>query len=287
MGEVLRARAQVFPVGIPHGGGKRELACQEVKLLLHAGLQVALPPLEGMSDEPGHAQEQSLHLDEAVAVLARRLQGDGHRPALEGVAIEPEAEIAAERYETGTLPVTAKRPHAAGHLARALLHALGQQPVQPAVHPQRVHGGKDAVATGKLVGVQQRLVVLGQGGGHGQHHLRNHPPLGCHRLAVGFPHHMQDDTVISRVAVVTMAVPVGRAQVQLHVAGPQDAVHQHLGVEEVGAAVAVVHARVYHIHAPAAGGAQAGQGQDAVLPDVMQQFLHTCKVMIKCAYHGP
>ena len=125
-----------------------------------------------MSDESRHAQEERFHLEEVVAVLACRLQGDALGPSLKHVAIEPEAEIAAQGDKARTLPVAAECIHAGHYLAGTLLHALGQQAVHPAVHPQWGHRGKYVMAAGKLVGVQECLVIGGQPGRHLQAHLR-------------------------------------------------------------------------------------------------------------------
>ena len=220
-------------------------------------------------------------------MLACRLQGDALGPSLKHVAIEPEAEIAAQGDKARTLPVSAECIHAGHYLTGTLLHALGQQAVHPAVHPQWGHRGKYVMAAGKLVGVQECLVIGGQRSRHLQAHLRYGALLRGGHLAVGILCDVQHDAVIGGIGVVSVTVPIRRAQVNLHVARPQHAVYQHLGIEEVGPTVAVVRTRVYHFHPPSVRGAQVAQGQYAVLPYVVQQFLHTCKVILKVRINGP
>ena len=81
---------------------------------------------------------------------------------------------------------------------------------------------------------------------------------------------MQYHPVIGGICVMTMPKPVGTSQMDLHIASPEDAFHQYLGIEKVRPSVMIVHARVYDLHPPAIGGAQATQRQNAMLPYVMQ-----------------
>ena len=91
---------------------------------------------------------------------------------------------------------------------------------------------------------------------------------------VGLSAHVEHHVVVCRVVVVAVSVPVARLVVYLHVAHPQGAVHLHLRVEEVGSGVAVVQAGVEHLHSSVVGGLQVSQGEQLVLPAVVQQCFH-------------
>ena len=91
---------------------------------------------------------------------------------------------------------------------------------------------------------------------HLQHHLRQVFAVLREHVGIGLAHHMQHHIIIMWVAVVTMGIPVGRAQVQLHIAHPQRATDAHLRVEEVGSSVAVVQPWVNHLHLAAVGGGE-------------------------------
>ena len=65
---------------------------------------------------------------------------------------------------------------------------------------------------------------------------------------------MQHNIIIMCIMVVTMLIPVTGPIVNLHIAYPQRAAYLHLGIEEVGAGIAVVQSWVNHLDRPSVGG---------------------------------
>ena len=60
----------------------------------------------------------------------------------------------------------------------------------------------------------------------------------------------------------------------LDVAHPQGAVDFDLGVEEVGACVRIVQTRIDDLYAPSAARGERSEGEQLVLPYVVEQFFH-------------
>ena len=76
------------------------------------------------------------------------------------------------------------------------------------------------------------------------------------------------------VGLVAVHEPLRRTQMQLYVAHPQRGADAYLGVEEVGPGIAVVQSGVYHLHGLALCGGERCQGEEAVLPYVVQELFH-------------
>ena len=118
--------------------------------------------------------------------------------------------------------------------------------------------------------------------GHVELHLRRREATGGAHLGVDHPGHMEHNIIIMVVALMPMQEPIGRLVVYLHVAHPQFAANLHLGVEEVGARVAVVQARVDHLHRLSVGGVERSERKHLVLPTVVQQLFHVGEVRGLC-----
>ena len=101
-------------------------------------------------------------------------------------------------------------------------------------------------------------------------HLRWTRAVGSHYVGIYHRCHVQHYIIISRILVVRVHEPVGRALVYLHVAHPHGAVDAQLGVEEVGPRMRVVQSRVDYFHRSSVGGAQFVKRQYAVLPYIVQ-----------------
>ena len=74
--------------------------------------------------------------------------------------------------------------------------------------------------------------------------------------------------------MMSVAHPVRRAYMNLHISGPYTVGYADFGVEEVGARISIEEARVEHLDGLAVDSRQGTLGQQAVLPDVMQKLLH-------------
>ena len=132
-----------------------------------------------------------------------------------------------------------------------------------------------------MVGAEQLVIMLSHGVGNLQLYLWQIASVVGQHVGIGFLHHMQHDVVIPCIAVVSVDVPVAAAQVYLDVAHPQRTADAHLRVEEVGPGVAVVQARVYHLHLASVGRRELVQWQQLVLPHIMQQQFHKYKIFAK------
>ena len=105
VGEVLGAGSQETPILAFHRVCEAEFVLQELEFLLEEfDLLAAFLGLY-IFDETSHSQEESLDLEQVVAMFPCRREWDSHGPTLEGIAVETEAETAAQRDERGTLPV--------------------------------------------------------------------------------------------------------------------------------------------------------------------------------------
>ena len=74
--------------------------------------------------------------------------------------------------------------------------------------------------------------------------------------------------------VMAVQIPVAGLHVNLYITHPECAADAYLGIEEVGAGVAVVEARVDNLEGAAVSGVQLAERQQPMLPSILQQFFH-------------
>ena len=107
-----------------------------------------------------------------------------------------------------------------------------------------------------------------------QNELRQIAVVVGQHVGVGLRHYVQHHIVIFGITVVAVGVPLAAAQVNFHVAHPQRIAYAHLCVEEVGSRIAVVQARVQHLHLASVSGRELVQRQQLVLPHIVKYFFH-------------
>ena len=129
----------------------------------------------------------------------------------------------------------------------------------PGVEGEARQGRDYSVTRWVLIGFQQFAVIGTDRVGTGEEELGDGFAVGAAYLAVDVLGDVQDDGIVDRVGVMSMAVPVGRLLVNFDVAYPKHAVQFELGVEEVGACVGVAQSGVNHFHGLAGGGPQLGE----------------------------
>ena len=133
----------------------------------------------------------------------------------------------------------------------------------------------DAVAGWVLIFVQQFGIVVGDLLRNGDFHLCQWAMVVSEHLGVDSFAYVKHDVVVVRIAVVTMAIPVAGAFMNLHVAHPHGFSDSDLRVKKIRTGmVTVVQAGVDDLHFPAVGRCHTSQWQHFVAPDVVQQLLH-------------
>ena len=246
----------------------REVAIIECILLIAFG--------DGMElQEPCLTQEDGLHLEEVVTVMIHGSERQIHSPLLEGIAIDAETVVACQGDEVSVLPVAIAAAHSLLDGFRLLRESLGLQGTHPAVDGELGERWDNLIARGILVDGQQLLIVLIHVVGDGELHLDEALALRVLGIHIQFAAYVEDDVVIAFVLVVAMHIPVARLVVYLHVAHPQGAANLDFGIEEVGACIAIVQARVDDFHLLMDVGGELGEWEELVLPHVMQELFHT------------
>ena len=86
---------------------------------------------------------------------------------------------------------------------------------------------------------------------------------------------MQDDTIVGRIALVTVSVPIRRAKMHLDIACPDRSSQSNLRIEEVGTLIVIVQTRIDDLDRLPILRDEWFQGQYLVLPDVVEQAFHT------------
>jgi hypothetical protein len=88
-------------------------------------------------------------------------------------------------------------------------------------------------------------------------------------------HQVQYHIVIGMVSMVTVAVPVGGADMDLGVAGPLGAAYDKPRIKEIGTGITVILARGNHLYQPGFPVAEAPVVKEPVFPQPVEElFFH-------------
>ena len=141
----------------------------------------------------------------------------------------------------------------------------------------------DGVAARRIAVVSEKaLIILHHMRRNLQLHLRRTATVGGRHVHVYRRSNMQHHIVVSRILVVSVQKPVGRALVYLHIAHPQRAVKPNLGIEEVGTRVMVMQTGIDYLHESSVRSAELVERQYAVFPDIMQELFHKGVAIMRC-----
>lgn len=107
-----------------------------------------------------------------------------------------------------------------------------------------------------------------------QTHLRNHLSIRAAYLRIIAIDHMENHRVIRLVAVVTMAMPITRTDVDFDIADPHLPVDFHLRIEKVRPRIGIKPTGVYDRHFATVDRRQISRHKQPVLPHILHQSLH-------------
>lgn len=253
MREVLRAQSEEAPA-VEVDGLEGELMCQiavfvvqsEEILVGDSHLTMSLWNRQRV-EESCLAHEESLYLEDVVAVVADIVEWNAERPLLHGLSVDAKAVVTRHGDEEGSLPGTITASGPPLDILRLPLQALRLQGTHPRMFGEAGERGDDAIARRIAVGLDQLVVVAAHLLRNRQLHLRRTAAVSGLGLGISESHDMEDDVVVMCVLFVTMEKPVAGLVVNLHIAHPQLPTYLHFGVEEVGAGVAVVESGIQHL----------------------------------------
>ena len=95
---------------------------------------------------------------------------------------------------------------------------------------------------------------------------------------------MENDRIISAVAIVAVTVPVGSTNMHLDITGPCTVADTHLGIEKVRTGVTIEQTGVDHLQTLAVDTAHIGRQDQAMLPHILHQSFHSYSVLAKIKY---
>ena len=125
-----------------------------------------------------------------------------------------------------------------------------------------------------MVGAEQFLIMFCDMLRHAELHLGRHESAAGPGHGIDLSADMEDDVVIGWVMVMPVGEPVAGLVMDLHVAHPERPVDLHFGIEEIRSGMTVVQSGVDDLHDPVVGGREDGEGEELVLPAVVQQCFH-------------
>ena len=185
------------------------------------------------------AKEQSLDLQQRVAVLVQQPQRCASRQPLEGFVVDAETQVPCNGDVAHFLPAAVVELQDFAHSSHFVVQSFKCQSFNPLGDCELRHSGDDGGARQFLVAVHELIVAYVKQWRHLEHQLRYALAIGAIDWRVVLVHYMQNDAVVGAVAIVAMAFPVAGTHMHLDVAHPRLSVNLHFGVEEVGASVGV------------------------------------------------
>ena len=289
MGEVLRAQSQELPRLITHRFQRELMGQIEVLIaqlgkvaLVESGRLIALwDALQLQQSRLSH--KDGLYLKQVIAVFTYGMQRHVECPLLEGLTIDSKAIVAGQSHEVGILPRAVTLVHPFLDSLRLLLQTFCLQGRHPRVDGKSCEVWDDAITRGILIIVQQFFVVLLQDLRNLKHQLRQIVTIQGLHIHIGQRHHMQHHIIITRIAVMPVAIPVTGLEVNLHVARPGGTANLHLGIKKVWTSIAVVQSGVQNLYDASVCRLQFRERQQLVFPDVVKQFFHCLRF---CACKG-
>ncbi len=104
----------------------------------------------------------------------------------------------------------------------------------------------------------------------GQLQLRQMQTIGSDYVGIYYLCHMQHHTIVGRVRVMTMTLPVAGTKVQLYITHPQCVTYANLGIEEIRTRMRIGQPGVDDFQRLAVGGVHGFQWEQTMFPHVMQ-----------------
>ena len=198
--------------------------------------------------QTGLSHKESFSLKQTVAMLGDGLKRNPSCPALKGIPVQSETEVAGQCDEESLFPVAVLLLEALQHQFRPCLQSFVDQGAHPAVHHKSAQITDDFVAARIIVRSFQNLVLPECFFWYGQLQLRHRfSGSSSHRRVCPFCD-MKNHIIVGSVLVVSVLKPFRGMTVHFHIAHPGCISYLYFGIEEVRSGICVLNARIDYLH---------------------------------------
>ena len=272
MRKVLWTKPQKFPsVGVHRS--QRKFLTKEFVFTLQTEI-VFVGISKRFLQESCLSEKDGFHLHQIVTVFAHSNRRDAGCPPFKGITVLAETESTGNGDKGRVLPIPLKAGMTFHDLLSTHFQTFHLQGRQPAMNQPSGKISKNIFARRLFVCKKQMVVVIGDITRHRQHKLWHSLTIVIGKLFVFDAHNMQNDILISRVAVVPMTMPIAGTDMYLHIANPNDAVNLHFGVQKIRTSICVVQTRIQDFQGASIGRFQFTKRKNLVFPAIMQQLFH-------------